>query len=1158
MTGPASAPLADGLPGADAPAVAARDTGRSDTVAPGTDTPAVTLLGPVRFHGAAPRGRSLAVLLALLALETGRPVSMARIVAELWDERPPPSAQATVHVYVSRLRSLLRPHAAVRGGPAGYALEGAGESDAARFARLVDDGYRRHEAGDPHSAADRFDAALTLWRGEPFAGQGGAELRAALARLDGIRRDATIGRARCALALGDARRAVALAERLVTETPLDEPAHETLLRALDAAGRSAAALEVYAAYRARLGDELGTEPGPRLRELHVRLLRGEPVHGAPHASGGTPADPSVEATRARPVRTGRAVDAAPGSPATAGRTAAAGPGLASTAGSALTAPSPPGLTTTSVPSGPPGAPASDAPVIAGREAEHRALASAVARLAGGESPAVLLAGEAGIGKTVLAAFAAGEAHDAGCRVVTVRALAGLLTPPFWVWDEVLRRLGVDGGFGDDAEHSPASRFRRIEAVAAAVDAARGDDALLIVLDDAQWCDAASLEALRVLMARAPRALGVVVAARDHGATDAVALRRTLGALRREAGLVELRPAALATADVRRMLGPDGDPARAAEIVARTGGNPFFVAELLAVGGPELPDSIVASVADRLTVLPEATIDVLGLAALAGVDVDPALLAEALTARVDEAHDALAPALDEGLLVDDPGGGIRFRHDLVREAIAELLPARERLRVHERLADALEELVDDDPERIAQLAHHRFAAAGGARSERAAIALLRAADQAAARLGHEQAAQHRQRALQAMPTGAAFAEQRLDALHRLAAERRLAGDPRGADRALARAIPLARAAGDRARLSALAQLVGTPTLWNWRPCGAVEPETIALLEELVRDAASPRERALLGGALAVELAYDSDPVRRAEISDAAVGAARDTGDAAVLGRVLNNFAIANWQPARRHERRAALDEALALRGVPREAEAIALLHRAPIALRRADLAACEADLARAESLTRRLGVPELVAQLGTQRAGLALLEGRADAAELSAAASAELALTSLWGTEWVRLMFAASVARARDEAGAVVDELVAHASRPEWELLRPTAALLVAEAGDAERAVALLGRWGLTRIPALDHWCGDLLLAQLAMCAALTGTPDPDAAYTALLPWAGELVVAGTGIACWGTVDATLAALARRRGDPHAADAHEEASARLTAHVGAQLGRAPHW
>ncbi|WP_347346605.1 BTAD domain-containing putative transcriptional regulator, partial [Microbacterium sp.] len=206
MTGPASAPLADGLPGADAPTVAARDTGRSDTVAPGTDTPAVTLLGPVRFHGAAPRGRSLAVLLALLALETGRPVSMARIVAELWDERPPPSAQATVHVYVSRLRSLLRPHAAVRGGPAGYALEGAGESDAARFARLVDDGYRRHEAGDPHSAADRFDAALTLWRGEPFAGQGGAELRAARARLDGIRRDATIGRARCALALGDARR----------------------------------------------------------------------------------------------------------------------------------------------------------------------------------------------------------------------------------------------------------------------------------------------------------------------------------------------------------------------------------------------------------------------------------------------------------------------------------------------------------------------------------------------------------------------------------------------------------------------------------------------------------------------------------------------------------------------------------------------------------------------------------------------------------------------------------------------------------------------------------------------------------------------------------------------------------------------------------------
>ena len=1053
---------------------------------------AVSVLGPVTLDGVAPQGRSLAVLLGLLAIEWGRPVSMARIVAELWGTDPPASAHGTVQAYVSRLRTLLRPRGTVRSGPGGYSLDLPGESDAARFGELIDQGYHALDSNDAATAANHFDRALALWQGEPFGGEGGEVLGTARTRLLALRHDARTGRARSALQIGDRRRAVTLAQELVAEDPLDEPSVEVLLLALDAAGRATSALEAYASYRERLADELGTDPGPRLQELHLRLLRAEPL---------------VASAPAPPVA------------------------------------SPP----TSL----------ETPQYPGRTRERQALAEAVTAVMNGATPVVLISGEAGIGKTVLADFAARTGQQAGCRVVLVRALAGLTTPPFWVWDEALRRLDALPHFPEPAADSATSRFRRIEAVAAAVDTARRGQPLLLVIDDAQSCDAASLEVLRVLLARDPGALGVVIAARDHGATDTAAFRRTLGALRREAGLVELRPRPLTVEDVLGLLGEDGDPGRAAEIVARSGGNPFLVGELLDARGSELPDSTVAAVADRLAMLPEATVEVVGVAALAGSEIDGQLVAAALGIAAAELADAWAEAVDEGLLVAD-ADGVRFRHDLVREAIVELTPARARTTRHARIADALEQIVVADPERVAELAHHRFAASGGTTSIAAADALLRAADQASARLGYERAAQHRQRALRVLPAGPAFAPRRLDALQRLIEERRLAGDPIGADQALAQAIPLARAAGDRARLSVIAQIVGTPTLWNWRQFGSVEPGQIALLEELLATADEPAERARLGGALAVELAYDEDVRRRAAISDEAVAAARESGDAAVIGRVLNNFAIANWHPARRAERADALDEALALPELPAETEAIARLHRAPLAFRRGDIESAEADLSRAESLTRRLGIPELTAQLGTQRAGLALLAGHSDAQELSTVACAELARTSLWGTDWVRLGFAVASARSSGEPGAIAEELIGFAHRPEWTLVRPAAALLAAETGDAERAEALLVRWGLARLPRAEHWCGDLLLAQLAMCSARIGMPDPAACYVALLPWAGELVVAGTSIACWGPVDTTLAALAERLGDTEAAAAHATVAEQLTARVAGSLGCPPRW
>lgn len=1080
----------------------------------------IGLLGPVEVRGAAPRGRSLAVLLAVLALESGRAVSMPRIVAELWADEPPASSIATVHAYVSRLRSWLRPHATIEGTPAGYTLHTEDQTDAADFEQLVDSAYRDLAAGRAGAAGEAFDAALALWRGEPFGGVGGAVLAGAAGRLTSLRRDARVGLARAALATGDARRAVGIAEALVSEVPLDESAWEVLILALDAAGRPAAAIEAFAACRERLADELGTEPGPRLRDAHVRLLRGERLTPAPADRADAPE--AIEPSRAD-VRGATRAGSRP-------------------------------------------APPIDDPAFPGRIAERRALAALVDDIVAGESPVALIVGEAGIGKTTLLDFAVRTAQAAGCRVVLLRALAGLTTPPFWTWSEALRRLGTHAPTGDAVEATATERFLRIEAIADALEEAIASTPTMLVVDDVQWCDAASLDAMRVVLSRTLAGFGVVLAARDHDATDAAGLRQALAAMRRETALVELRPNPLSVDDVARLAAASSGSGaaravravRADEIVARSGGNPFLVHELLQAPDETLPASAVDAAAARLATLPAATVAALRLAAVAGTTVDVQLVAAAHGVTSAELVELLQPAVESGLLRRDPGGATRFRHDLLREAIAELTPSAARLDAHARLAAALDDVVTADPDRIAELAHHRYAAAGGGASPSAADALQRAADHAASRLGYEQAALQRQRALQSLPSGPAFAAQRLGALQRLAVERRLAGDPVGADQAIARALALARTASDREQLSRIAQIVGAPTLWNWRSYGTVEPRMIALLEELLAQATDPAERARLGGALAVELAYDADGARRAAISEAAVAAARETGDDAMLGRALNNFAIANWQPDRRDERAAALDEALSLASLPPETEAIALLHRAPLALRRGDLLAVESDLARADAVVQRIGMPELSAQAIAQRAGLALLADRGDAEELAAQAYAELSRLSLWGAEWVRWGFRTAVARSSGAAGTIADDLVTFASRPEWELLRPSAALVVAESGDVDRARALLERWGLTRLPALEHWCGDLLLAQLAACAALIGTPDPAACYAALAPWSGQLVVAGTTVACWGPVDDILAALARRLGDDDAAAVHAAASAALTARVADVLGRAPRW
>jgi tetratricopeptide (TPR) repeat protein len=160
-------------------------------------------------------------------------------------------------------------------------------------------------AGQWPAAADAAGRALELWRGEPLAGTPSAELRQRITpRLDQLRLQAFEDHAEARLRLGRHEQLVPELRELAGAHPLRERFHAQLMMALACCGRRAEALEAYQSARRTLVDQLGIEPGPELRDLHVRILAGE--IGATAAAGGSataaaPAGVAEPAPRQLPV-----------------------------------------------------------------------------------------------------------------------------------------------------------------------------------------------------------------------------------------------------------------------------------------------------------------------------------------------------------------------------------------------------------------------------------------------------------------------------------------------------------------------------------------------------------------------------------------------------------------------------------------------------------------------------------------------------------------------------------------------------------------------------------------------------------------------------------------------------------------------------------------
>jgi DNA-binding SARP family transcriptional activator len=242
------------------------------------------VLGPLEArvgeHAVPLGGRKQRALLAVLLLHANEVVTTDRLIDELWGAEPPRTAPAALQVHVSQLRNALKAdRERLLTRPGGYmvALE-PDQLDLHRFERLVAAGERALADGDPLSALTNLRPALDLWHGPPLADL--ADLSFAhlpILRLEELRLAAIETRIEAELAVGHHEALVGELESLVREHPFRERLRGQLMIAFYRSGRQADALEAYRAGRRVLVDELGIEPGEKLRQLQAAILRHEPT-----------------------------------------------------------------------------------------------------------------------------------------------------------------------------------------------------------------------------------------------------------------------------------------------------------------------------------------------------------------------------------------------------------------------------------------------------------------------------------------------------------------------------------------------------------------------------------------------------------------------------------------------------------------------------------------------------------------------------------------------------------------------------------------------------------------------------------------------------------------------------------------------------------------
>jgi DNA-binding SARP family transcriptional activator len=246
----------------------------------------VRLLGPVDVvTDGRPRpvpGLRRRAVLATLALHSGEVVSTGRLVDAVWGDAAPLKVLNTLQTNVSFLRNMLGSKAAIIARGPGYILDlGDDLTDVQLAEQLL---RRGTQSADPARGAEHLQAALALWRGQPLADLSGlAWLEEQAVRLDLLAVHVRRALLEAKLAAGEHAQLVPELEQMAADNPLDEQIHAQLMLALYRNARQADALGVYHRLRRTLGEQLGIDPGQRLRDLETAILRQDQSLDAPQS-----------------------------------------------------------------------------------------------------------------------------------------------------------------------------------------------------------------------------------------------------------------------------------------------------------------------------------------------------------------------------------------------------------------------------------------------------------------------------------------------------------------------------------------------------------------------------------------------------------------------------------------------------------------------------------------------------------------------------------------------------------------------------------------------------------------------------------------------------------------------------------------------------------
>jgi DNA-binding CsgD family transcriptional regulator/tetratricopeptide (TPR) repeat protein len=395
------------------------------------------------------------------------------------------------------------------------------------------------------------------------------------------------------------------------------------------------------------------------------------------------------------------------------------------------------------------APASE--VFVGRAGELAELGRALGAARAGKGVTVLVAGEAGIGKTRLAAELARRARGAGFEVLLGRSIDLVGTElPYQPFSEALRPLGEPWRAD---RHRPGSQLRVFEKTLALLTTCAASAPVLLVLEDLHWADTSTLD-LVVFLAHnlGGRPVLLLATYRSDEPSSAGRMRELADRAQRSGSALVLQLGPFERDELTALLAAQAEhllpAALAEEIAARSEGNPFFAEELLAASGGQgsrLPQGLRDLLLQRVARLDYPTRGVLRLAAAAGRQVGYPLLHATAELPDGVLRDSLRAAVESGVLVPEPEtSSFRFRHALLAEAIyATILPG-EREEVHVRLA---EELARSGTAGPAELALHWAAAR---RPAEALTASAEAARQAEEICGLAEARAHLERALALWP------------------------------------------------------------------------------------------------------------------------------------------------------------------------------------------------------------------------------------------------------------------------------------------------------------------------------------------------------------------------------------------------------------------------